>query len=119
MDRTLLYYDGPRLLLQRTLSGQLYLAWWNDADESIERWVYLPLSERRLHEVLTGEMPDLDALQNPEDGHIFVVDVDMDSDAVLQTIMTDADALPADTLPSPNVRLNIPVPAEVGGIPNR
>ena len=27
-DRVLDYYDGPRLLLQRSLAGQLFLAWW-------------------------------------------------------------------------------------------
>ena len=113
-DRVLDYYDGPRLLLQRSLAGQLYLAWWSDSDESTDRWVYLPLSGQRLHSILSGETPALDGMKNPEDGHIFVVDMDMESDSIVRTVMTTADTLPKDTLPRPAARLDIPVPDEIG-----
>ena len=56
-DRVLDYYDGPRLLLQRSLAGQLFLAWWSDSDSSTDRWIYLPISEQRLHSVLSGKIP--------------------------------------------------------------
>ena len=113
-ERILDYYDGPRLLLQRSLAGQLFLAWWSDSDTSADRWVYLPLSEQRLHSILSGELPALDGLKNPEDGYIFVVDVDADSDSIARTVMTTSAALPDDTLPRPEARLDIPMPEEVG-----
>ena len=114
-DRVLQYYDGPRLLLQRSAGGQLYLAWWSDSDESRERWIYLPLSERRLHAILSGEMPSLEGLKTPEDGYLLVVDKEPESDSIIQTIITQAEALPADALPLPGARLNLPVPAEING----
>ena len=113
-ERVLDYYDGPRLLLQRSLAGQLFLAWWSDSDASADRWVYLPLSEHRLASILSGEIPALEGLNNPEDGYIFVVDIDADTDSIVRTVMTTATALSDDTLPRPEARLDIPMPEEVG-----
>ena len=118
-DQVLQYYDGPRLILQKSQAGQLYLAWWSDTDDSIDRWIYLPLSEARLQAILSGEIPSLDGLSNPEDGHLFVVDMDLDTDSIVQTILTDASALLGDALPLPGARLNIHVPEEISGLPIR
>ena len=117
LDVVLDYYDGPRLLLRRTQSGQLFLAWWSDSDESIERWIYLPVSESRLHQILAGEVPSFDALNDPEDGFLYVVDTDMRTESDVRTIMTDASALPRDAMPLQGARLSIPVPAEVSDTP--
>lgn len=118
-ERVLDYYDGPRLLLKRSPAGQLYLAWWNDSHESIDRWIYLPLSKPRLYTILSGNLPCLDALDNPEDGYLLVVDVDLDSESDVQTIITTASALPQDSLPRKGARLNIPVPEDITGLPIR
>lgn len=115
-ERVLIYYDGPRLVLQRSRAGQLFLAWWNDSDEYVDRWVYLPLSAVRLHAVLSGSMPSLDALNNPEDGYLLVVDIDLETDSVVKTIMTTAEFLPHSSLPHEGARLNIPIPEEITGL---
>ena len=62
-----MYYDGPKLLLRRTSAGQFFLAWWSDADADMERWVYLPVSESRLYQVLSGDIP------SPEDGYLSLM----------------------------------------------
>ena len=119
LNRVLEYYDGPRLLLQESRAGQLYLAWWNASDESVDRWLYLPLSERRLHDVLSGNMPILEALHDPEDGSLVVVDVDVDTDSVLQALTTTAEALPSDSLPVAGTRHNIPLPEQFRRLPSQ
>ena len=119
LSRLLEYYDGPRLILQRSRAGQLYLAWWNDADESIDRWIYLPVSEWRLRAILSGHMPVLDALKDPEDGNLLVVDIDVATDSVVQTVVTTAASLPEDSLPLEWSRLNIPMPEGISGLPLR
>lgn len=119
LDRVLQYYDGPRLLLQRNQGGQLYLAWWSDSDETTERWIYLPLSENRLRSVLSGEIPSFDALNAPEDGYLFIIDRDLTTDEIIQTILTGAESLPQDALPLPEARFNIPMPEEVSGMASR
>ena len=118
-ERVLSYYDGPRLILLRSLAGQLYLAWWNNTDDNIDRWIYLPLSERRLHELLTGEITCLEGLKSPEDGYLFVVDEDLRDDSNDRMIMVSPEALPEVVLPYPDSRLDYRVPEEVSGLPSR
>ena len=111
------YYDGPRLLLQRSLTGQLFLAWWRDSDNDTDRWLYLPLSEKRLRAVLSGKITTLEALRNPEDQFLYVVDIDVENDAPIRTIMTSAEMLPHDTLPRADTKLNIPIPEDFIALP--
>ena len=106
-ERVLDYYDGPRLLLQRSQAGQLYLGWWNDSDETVERWVYLPLSALRLYEIVSGAIPSLEALKSPEDGYLLAVDIDLGSESIVQTTMTTAASLPQDSLPLEGARLDM------------
>ena len=116
-ERVLDYYDGPRLILQRTRGGQLYLAIWNDAFESTDRWLCLPVSEPRLREILSGKIPVLEALENPEDGSLVVVDFDTNLDSVLSAVATTAAAVPEDSLPLKWARLNIPLPDGIAALP--
>ena len=118
-DRVLQYYDGPRLLLQQSRAGQIFLAWWSDSDELVERWVYLPVSQHRLREILSGAMPSLEGLYSPEDGCLFVIDKDPHTDSIIQAVMTAATELPSDALPRSGARINIPVPAEFIDTPSR
>ena len=110
IDETLVYYDGPRLMLQGCEDGRLFLAWWHDDDGAVERWIYLPVSEPRLCAILSGKVTARASMDNPEDGYILVVDVDWDNDAAMQTVKTTTAALPQDALPHPDVRLNMPMP---------
>lgn len=114
LDYELIYYDGPRLLLQKSVEGRLFLAWWHDEESLIERWIYLPVSEERLRAILSGEIADRHAMDNPEDGYIYVVDWDWEKDEIEQVVKTTTIALPQDALPHPDVRLSIPIPEEIG-----
>ena len=113
-----MYYDGPKLLLRRTSAGQFFLAWWSDADADMERWVYLPVSESRLYQVLSGDIPSRQALSNPEDGYLFVTDVEY-SGEVRNVVLTDIESIPNDALPRPDARLNITLPEEIGRVAHR
>ncbi len=109
-DEELEHYNGSRLLLQRGEDGKPYLAWWNDGDDHFERSVCLPLSEAKLQAVLSGEIASRDAMEYPEDGYLLVVDIDLDTDQPARIVKTTAAALPQDTLPRPEARLNIAAP---------
>ena len=111
VDEVLMYYDGPRLLLQRCAAGQWYLSWWNDADADTERWVCLPVSLSRLQAVLSGQMAPRDAMQHPEGGYLLVVDCAVADDAAVRVVKTTADAIPPNSLPVPGSCLKIPLPA--------
>ena len=87
--------------LRRSDDGQLYLAWWSDADGSAERWLYLPLTQPRLWDILSGELPSRTALNTPENGYVLVIDIASDTDTVIDAVRTNASALPQDTIPLP------------------
>ena len=79
----------------------------------------MPVSETRLREILSGSVSPLDALSNPEDGNLLVVDIDVGIDSVNQTIVTTAASLPQDSLPLEWSKLNIPIPEENSGVPTK
>lgn len=108
-EQILGYYDGPRLLLRRSRAGQLYLSWWIDSEEPVDRWVCLAVSQVRLGDVLSGRLTVLEALTDPEDGHLLVVDVDAEENEPLWSVATTLQALPHDSLPSEDYRLDIPM----------
>ena len=79
-DEVLDQYEAACITLQRSPAGQLYLTWWNDADDVIERWVCLRMTKQRLRAVLSDEMKPRKAMANPEDGYLLVVDIDLETD---------------------------------------
>ena len=112
-DEVLDYYDGPRILLERDETGQLYLVWWSDADMEMERWICLPLSEARLHAIFSGEMAPRDAMENPEGGYLLAIEFDLTSDAAARAIKTTAAAFSSDALPHHEAHLLKPARATV------
>jgi len=112
-DEVLGYYDGPRILLERDESGQLYLVWWSDADKEMERWICLPLTEARLHAIFSDQMSPRDAMENPEGGYLLAIEFDLTTDAEPWAIKTTAAAFPQDTLPRPEATLKMPTPVSL------
>ena len=104
-NTVLAYYDGPRMLLQRGKSGELYLAWWNDEDDAVERWVCIPVGPARLRGLLSGQVQPRHVIDYPENGQLLVVDLDLETDSVVQLVSTNSTALPQETLPFPDATL--------------
>jgi hypothetical protein len=106
--RTLGYHDGQRAVVSRSEEGQWYLGWWNDADQTKERWLYVPLSQTRLRAVLSGAMPVRHALLTPEEGQLYIVDYDAESGDVQRAYLaSDLRHVPADTLPDVRIILEL------------
>ena len=119
-DTVLAYYDGPRMLLQRGKSGELYLAWWNDEDDSTERWVCIPVGSDSLRAILSGRTNLRQAIDCPENEQLLVVDLDLEIDAVVQLVSTNSTALPPETLPKPEAALALSestIDEIIGGLP--
>jgi hypothetical protein len=60
----------------------------------------------------------MDAMRDPEEDHLVVVDVDV-GQGVIQSVATTVSSLPPDSLPFDDVRLNVPLPDGVAGGPAR
>ncbi|MCY4415360.1 MAG: hypothetical protein OXE87_03500 [Chloroflexi bacterium] len=112
-DTVLHQHEEACILLERDSAGRLYLAWWSDADQDTERFVCLPLTKARLQAILSDEISPLSAMENPEDGYLLAVDIDLETDKPVRIIKTTAAALPQDAMPHPEATLNIPMPATV------
>ena len=107
-EEMLEYYDGPRLMLQKTDTGETYLAWWTDADEHTDRWVHIRMGRDRLKAVLSGEMPARAAFEEPEDGRLLVVDREAGGEEPVRIVAAEPSAVPPDTLPMAEARLRVP-----------
>ena len=112
-DEVLDQYEQACITLQRGQSGELYLTWWSDADTEVERWICLPLTDARLRAIFAGEIAPRNAMENPEDGYLLAVDIDLATDAVVRVVKTTAAAFPQDALPHPEAHLRKPTPASV------
>lgn len=113
--RTLDYYDGPRLQLWRSRTGQFYLAWWFDEDSIAQRWIYLPVSKPRLLDITSGVIPSRRAIDEPEDGYIYVVDADTTAGTIVNVVQTVSASLDQDALPFAEARYTFPLMPEVYG----
>lgn len=110
-DEVLDHYEQACITLQRGQTGELYLTWWSDADDDVERWVCLPLSKTRLRDILSGKTAPRYAMDHPENGYVLAVDIDLATDAVVRTVKTTTAAFPQDALPRPEAELKMPMPA--------
>ena len=110
-ETVLVYYDGPRLILQQDQSGTLYLAVWNESISDQERWLILEIGRDRLRQVLQGQIPLREALENPQNGQIIVLDEDPERGGTA-TITTTAQ-IPQDSLPLPGAALSIQITEEL------
>ncbi|MBI4198676.1 MAG: hypothetical protein HY533_06160 [Chloroflexi bacterium] len=113
LRKVLMYYDGPRLELLKSKAGQWVLAWWLDGIEDVERWLLVPASEARLVEVLSGLMPTREALEQPEEGHLYLQDLDTRSGEPLMTMQVTASGLDPNALPMQGARLDIPLVGDI------
>lgn len=109
-DTVLHQHEEACILLERDAAGRLYLAWWSDADQDVERFVCFRLTKARLRAMLSDGIAPLAAMENPEDGYLLAVDIDLETDQPVRIVKTTAAALPQDALPRPEATLKIPMP---------
>ena len=69
----------------------------------------MPVSQSRLSNILSGDVRVMDAMRDPEENYLVVVDMHIGGD-VIQSVATTVSALPRDSLPFDDVRLNVSLP---------
>ena len=107
-EHTLDYYDGPRMVLLEARAGTRYLALWNDESDSWARWLLIETGNDRLNRLLRGDISLLDAILHPETG--FIVVCDQDPTGRKFPIITTADSIPQESLPSAGTTINATLP---------
>jgi hypothetical protein len=98
-------YDGPRLFSAVAASGTVYLAFWIGESSTADTWLYVPISRRRLDEVVEGVLTLREAFSEPEDGFVYTVQTPYDLSRGSATAQSPTE-IPAELLPSSNDRLS-------------
>src|SRR5205807_462094 len=104
---TYIRYDGPKLFACENIAGQIFLALFVDDRVGAELYLYVPVSRERWLSVRRGSVALRNALENPEDGHVFEVLRPLDgSDPTIRIIR--ASDIDTGWLPEPDVILRLP-----------
>ena len=95
----LIYFDGPFLSHYVSEKGDDYLFYWVDRDDKFNRWIVVRVSLPTLQQYIARQIPLKDIIANPNDGYVYVMDVD--NDLNYQNIhLVQPSCLPSDYLPA-------------------
>ncbi len=72
LDETLVYYDGPQLVICKDENETKYLAVCSGWFEKLERWVAVKISEERWQAIYNDQVTLYDAFKEPEDDKAIV-----------------------------------------------
>ncbi len=95
------YYDTPCLFSCRNASGHLFIAILFDQTKKCQKWLYLPMSQRRFENIRAGLIELRNAFLNAEDGLVYEVIINSDDNADRVEIIW-CENLVDDWLPMPN-----------------
>ena len=95
--------DGPRLFTLRDDDGQLFLAYMCGEDETTERFLIVPTSDRIVSTIQENKISLRDALT--QQAIMAVVDRRPD-DVLSEPVLVDSSDLPSTALPRPNTFLS-------------
>ena len=108
----LIYFEGPLLSHYVSSKGDDYLFYWVDRDESDNRWMVLRVSLASLQKYMAGDVSLLELIGSPNDGYLYLVDVDNNINYHNVKLVQPAD-LPEDYLPAADSFYAFePIPAE-------
>lgn len=110
MDNVLIYHDGPVLFLCRNELDHAYLAVAVEGTSENETYLYVAMSEDRLHAALTGLVSLHDVFAEPETGRAFAVTVDNGGVVPTAALQMAAEAVPETWLPAEGEVLEERVP---------
>ncbi len=108
----LIIFEGPLLSHYISSKGDDYLFYWVDRDESDNRWLVLRVSLANLQKYVSGEVSLYELIGSPNDGYLYMVDVDNDINYHDVKLVQPSD-LPEDYLPAEDSYYAFePIPAD-------
>jgi hypothetical protein len=92
------YFEGPLLSEFRSVSGEPYLYYWCDADESANRWLVLRVPERSLLQLKARQLTLHGIMTVQGQAAFHIVDLGPDGDVVASSMVLLSE-LPSEYLP--------------------
>ena len=99
------YYDQPLLFSCQNAIGQKFLAVLIDETDTVETWLYVPVSENRLNEIRSGKIDLHDAFSKAEDNQVYRVCIPYDQNIQAKLLYVNVNNLSDDDLPSKEASL--------------
>ena len=72
----LIYYDGPFLSHYVHKSGDNYLSYWVDCDDTIQRWLVFRVGIVTLQRFVNRKQTLFELMRDLDDGFVYLIDVD-------------------------------------------
>src|SRR5215470_1446499 len=98
-------YDGSRLFTCRNAQGEYCIVAFVDEDDETESYLYAPVSEDRLRDVLAGRIALREVYRLPSTAEVWVVSKALRSTAT-EVLVIRPDEIPEQWLPGEDVCLN-------------
>ena len=95
----LIEFEGPLLSLFRSPTGQDYLYYWCDRDDSCNRWLIVRCRENQVKHLLARQLSLYEIITTPADPFVYCVDLDSECRYVGSRIVSPKN-LPEDYLPA-------------------
>lgn len=97
----LIYYDGPLLSHFVSKSGEDYLFYWVDVDETYNRWMFFRTNSTIIQKYLDRKISLRNVILSLDEQYVYFVEVDDDLNFVNSRIVT-LPTVPQEYLPSEN-----------------
>ena len=94
----LIYYNGPFLSHYVHESGDNYLSYWVDCDNTTQRWLVFRVGLSALHAYVNQQYSLLHLLKSLDDGFVYMIDVNEDGVST-EPLIVFVNNLPDDYLP--------------------
>ena len=104
--RTLIYYDGPQVIVASDEVGQLYLGLLVQAPDGGDAYLLTPVSADRLYQLETGVLDIRGALTIPEVKEYYTAALTGDTEVKDRLPLTPVDHPPEKWLPEPGLRVS-------------
>lgn len=104
--RTLIYYDGPQVIVAGDEFGELYLGLLVPASDGGDAYLLTPMSADRLHQLETGVLDVRAALTIPEVGEYYTAALTGDPGVKDRLPLSPVGHPPEEWLPDPDLRVS-------------
>lgn len=106
--------DGPLLSQYKSDSGEKYLLYWCDCDETSERWLILPIAENLRVRLIAGLLSMREVIDSVTHNYVFFIDYNS-TGAVQSVHLVGGAAIPGTYLPAVDSYISVDDPDEALG----
>ena len=106
LSRTLIYYDGPQVIVAGDEAGQLYLGLLVEELNGAEAYLLTPVSADRLYQLETGVLDIRGALTSPEVKEYYTAALTGDTEVKGHLPLSPVGHPPERWLPEPGLRVS-------------